>query len=92
MTAVLNPKIIVEVHSDSTRDYDYGRKLNCYKQMPSVKQIIYIESVGKPHVSLFTRTNRPNEWLNNDFDALQEAFPVNGDYVSMADLYLKIVF
>ena len=92
MTAVLNPKIIVEIHSDSTRDYDYGRKLNCYKQMQSVQQIIYIESVGKPHVSLFTRTNKPNEWLNNDFDALHEAFPVNGDYVSMADLYSKIVF
>jgi Uma2 family endonuclease len=92
MTAVLNPKIIVEIHSDSTRDHDYGRKLNCYKQMPSVQQIIYIESVGKPHVSLFTRTNKPNEWLNNDFDALHEAFPVNGGFVAMADLYDKIVF
>lgn len=92
MTALLNPKIIVEVHSDSTRAYDYGRKLNCYKQMQSVQQIIYIESVGKPHVSLFTRTTNANEWLNNDFQALHEAFPVNGGYISMADLYQKIIF
>ena len=92
MTALLNPKIIVEVHSDSTRDYDYGRKLNCYKQIPSVQQIIYVESVGKPLVSLFTRTSNQNEWLNNDFHALHEAFPVNGGYISMADLYQKIVF
>ena len=92
MTALLNPKIIIEIHSDSTRDYDYGRKLNCYKQIPSVQQIIYIESVDKPHVSLFTRTSNQNEWLNNDFHALHEAFPVNGDYISMADLYQKVVF
>ena len=92
MTALLNPTIIIEVHSDSTREYDYGRKLKCYKEIPSVQQIIYIESVGKPHVSLFTRTSNQNEWLNNDFHALHQAFPINGDYISMADLYQKIVF
>ena len=88
MTALLNPKIIVEVHSKSTRNYDLGRKLDCYKLIPSVQYIIYIES-EMPKVSLYARTGNQNEWLNNDFRSLDEAFPVNGGYISMKQLYHK---
>jgi Uma2 family endonuclease len=90
MTALLNPKIIVEVHSDSTRNYDLGRKLDCYKLIPSVQYIIYIES-NMPKVSLFARTTNQNEWLNNDFRSLDEAFPVNGGFISMKQLYNKVL-
>jgi Uma2 family endonuclease len=90
MTAFLNPKIIVEVHSESTRNFDLGRKLDCYKLIPSVQYIIYIETTT-PKVSLFARTNKPDEWLNNDFRSLNEAFPVNGGYISMKQLYNKVL-
>jgi Uma2 family endonuclease len=90
MTALLNPKIIVEVHSDSTRNYDLGRKLDCYKLIPSVQYIIYIES-NMPKVSLLARTTNQNEWLNNDFRSLDEAFPVNGGFISMKQLYNKVL-
>jgi Uma2 family endonuclease len=90
MTALLNPKIIVEVHSESTRNHDLGRKLDCYKLIPSVQYIIYIES-DMPKVSLFARTNNQNEWLNNDFRSLDDAFPVNGGFISMKQLYKKVL-
>jgi Uma2 family endonuclease len=90
MTAVLNPKIVVEVHSSSTRNYDLGRKLDCYKLIPSVQYIIYIES-DTPKVSVFARTNNQNEWLNNDFRSIDDAFPVNGGFISMKQLYNKVL-
>ena len=37
-----NPRILVEVTSDSTEDYDYGEKLTHYKQIPSLAAIVII--------------------------------------------------
>jgi hypothetical protein len=41
---------------------------------------------------VLTSVDEVLERLNNDFEALHEAFPVNGGFVAMADLYDKIVF
>ena len=40
-TAV-NPRVIVEVLSPSTEDYDRGEKLGHYKQIPSVTEIVLV--------------------------------------------------
>jgi Uma2 family endonuclease len=39
---VINPKIIVEVLSPSTEDYDRGEKLGHYKQIPSVEEVVLV--------------------------------------------------
>jgi Uma2 family endonuclease len=41
-TNVTNPRVIVEVTSDSTEDYDHGEKLNHYKQVPSLEAIVIV--------------------------------------------------
>ena len=41
-TNVTNPRVIVEVTSDSTEDYDYGEKLVHYKQVPSLEAIVIV--------------------------------------------------
>ncbi len=41
---VLNPLLIVEVLSESTRDYDRGAKFDFYKQIPSLQEYIVVES------------------------------------------------
>jgi Uma2 family endonuclease len=38
----LNPKLIVEVLSPSTEDYDRGEKLGHYKQIPSVAEVVLV--------------------------------------------------
>jgi Uma2 family endonuclease len=40
---ITNPRIIVEVLSPSTRDYDLGRKFAIYKKLASLKEYILIE-------------------------------------------------
>ena len=39
-----NPLLIVEVLSESTRDYDRGAKFNFYKQIPSLQEYVLVES------------------------------------------------
>lgn len=38
-----NPRVLVEVLSDSTRDYDRGEKLDKYKRIPSVTDVLLVE-------------------------------------------------
>ena len=37
-----NPAVVVSVLSDSTMDYDLGEKFEHYKQVPSLRAVIYI--------------------------------------------------
>lgn len=47
-STVTNPVLVVEVLSPSTREFDLGQKLRQYKRIPSLRQIVYVdsESVG----------------------------------------------
>lgn len=39
---VTNPSVVVEVLSASTMDYDLGEKFESYRQIPSLKTVIYV--------------------------------------------------
>lgn len=41
-TTIVNPRLIVEVLSDSTMDYDRGEKLQHYRQVPSLQTIVFV--------------------------------------------------
>jgi Uma2 family endonuclease len=40
--AITNPALLVEVTSPSTEDYDRGDKLSHYKQLPSLRAVLYV--------------------------------------------------
>ena len=40
--ALSNPTLLVEVTSKSTEDYDRGEKLSHYKQLPSLRAVLFI--------------------------------------------------
>jgi Uma2 family endonuclease len=54
LTANLNPRIVFEVLSPSTRERDWNEKLPVYKKYTSVQQIIYVGQ-SRPFVSVYTR-------------------------------------
>jgi len=58
---VTNPLLIVEVLSESTRDYDRGAKFNFYKQIPALQEYVVVES-ERPHVECYRRT-ADDKWL-----------------------------
>jgi Uma2 family endonuclease len=88
---ITNPYLIVEVLSDSTKNFDLSEKLPEYKLLDSLQQVIYINP-KKVNVSTYTRTENPNAWLNQDFYSLEDSITVEGENISLADIYRKIRF
>src|ERR1700735_57548 len=68
---VLNPVLIVEVLSESTRDYDRGRKFQHYRKLPSLIEYLMIEQ-DEPHVEHWTR-QQDNHWDFVEFDGLTQS-------------------
>jgi Uma2 family endonuclease len=54
---VTNPKVIVEVLSASTKDYDLGEKFEHYKKLPSLQAVIY---VWQTETRIESRTRKPD--------------------------------
>ncbi len=52
--AVTNPRVIVEVLSDSTEDYDRGDKFLHYKQIPSLAEYVLV-SQKEPCIEVWRR-------------------------------------
>jgi Uma2 family endonuclease len=42
-STVTNPRLIVEVLSDATRDYDCGEKLENYQRIPSLEMVLLVD-------------------------------------------------
>lgn len=89
--ATMNPVILVEVHSNSTKNFDLTTKLEAYKTIPSLQNIIFIEQ-NKPHISLYSRTKRPNEWLNIDVTDLTQKVRILGTNFLLSKIYRKVIF
>lgn len=64
---LLNPRVIVEVLSESTEDYDRGEKFTHYKTIPSLAHYV-LASQEKPFVEVFTR-QADNSWTCIKYEA-----------------------
>ncbi|MEN0062236.1 MAG: Uma2 family endonuclease [Myxococcota bacterium] len=51
-----NPVVVIEVLSDSTRDYDRGEKLRRYQTIPSLRHVVLLEQ-DAIDVEVWTRTD-----------------------------------
>jgi Uma2 family endonuclease len=89
IAATLNPMIVVEVLSESNKDKDFTEKLNCYKKIPSLQQIIQIDQY-KPFVSTYVRLPQPHQWLNTDYNSMDELILVSDFEIPMRDLYRNV--
>lgn len=85
MDAETNPLLVVEVLSKTTQEYDYTEKLPCYKKMPGLRYIIYVDS-RRVFLSFFQRTEA-NQWLNTDYDRLDDMFELEGKTIALREVY-----
>jgi Uma2 family endonuclease len=86
---VTNPTLIVEVLSESTRDYDRGAKFNFYKQIPTLREYLVVES-ERPHVECYRRTS-DDKWLieiTEDLDAAVQLEAVACE-IGLREIYSK---
>ncbi len=87
-----NPTVIVEVLSDSTEKYDRGRKADHYRQIVSLKGLVFIAQ-DHPHVECFVRQT-DGGWLFLEEKLLTASFelPSLGDCVRLSELYRNVRF
>ncbi len=90
LSAETTPTLLIEILSNSTRTYDFGAKLPCYKQIPTVQQILFVEQ-DKPEVIVFER-QAPNRWAETTLRTADETVTIAGQTVSLRQIYQDVFF
>lgn len=88
---IKNPELIGEVLSDTTKAYDLDTKLRCYKTIPSLRYVLFVDQ-SQPYVTTYTRTGTPDEWLNHDYRSLDDTVRLGSVELPMREIYRKIQF
>lgn len=85
-TAV-RPSIIIEILSQSTRDYDRGKKFKLYRGIPSLREYVMIdsESVG---IEVY-RINKPGKWELEEYKSIEDLLIISivDVHVSLKEIY-----
>ena len=71
---VTNPTVIFEILSASTRDYDLGKKFMLYRQIPSLKHYIMIDS-EEVRVIIYTR-KADETWILKEMTNINAVFEI----------------
>ena len=89
---LLNPKVLVEVLSPSTADYDRGGKFTHYRRLPSLQEYVLI-SQDRPLIEHYVRQGR-DEWLLTEQSSLEEilVLPSIQCQLPLSEIYLKVRF
>ncbi|MBV9963339.1 MAG: Uma2 family endonuclease [Parafilimonas sp.] len=88
----LNPTVIIEVLSKSTKNYDRGEKFKLYRDIKTLKEYILIDSESL-HIEVF-RLNEKNHWEleeYNDANGSVEIKAIN-ENILIADIYENVSF
>jgi Uma2 family endonuclease len=89
---LLNPSVIIEILSKTTRKYDAGPKFKLYRDISTLKEYILIDSL-----SVFVEQhfkNQNNIWELHDYKNVADNFasPVLNISFSLNDIYEGIIF
>jgi len=89
---LLNPMIVVEVLSPSTRFRDKTEKLETYQKMESIKECLLIEQTVMRVEHYLKQT--PNQWLLRIYENVGDTVELEsvGCEVLLADIYLQVKF
>ncbi|NER47212.1 MAG: Uma2 family endonuclease [Symploca sp. SIO1A3] len=91
-TTVMNPSLIVEVLSKSTKNYDLGDKFIYYRSIPEFKEYILIDQT-KYHVMQYAK-NLDNQWLLSEQTSPEAVLKLSSIefQLSLQDIYEKVNF
>ena len=89
---LLNPTVLVEVLSQSTEDYDRGRKLEHYRSLPSLQEYLLV-SQERAHIVHYVRHSDVS-WLLSDTSGLESSISLQaiGCEVALSEIYAKVRF
>jgi Uma2 family endonuclease len=89
---VVNPILIAEVLSPSTRDYDRGQKFQHYRALPSLVEYLTVAQ-DAPHIEHWTR-QPADRWLLTEFKDPAQSIELAtiGITLPLSEIYFKIDF
>jgi Uma2 family endonuclease len=89
---VVNPVVIIEVLSDSTKNYDRGEKFRHYRGLKTLAEYVLVDQ-DSIHIEHFVRQS-DGRWVMTEIDSPAESLQLSsiGCIVPLADVYDKIEF
>lgn len=89
---VINPTLIVEVLSKSTKNYDQGDKFDYYRSIPGFQEYILIDQY-RFYVEQFAKTAE-NQWLLTEYTRTDAALTLStvDVQISFSDIYEQVDF
>ena len=89
---VLNPVLIAEVLSESTKSYDRGDKFYFYRRIPTLKHYLLIDQYA-PHVEYF-RLREDGHWILSEFSDLSDRLEISEPDFSLTlkEIYQAVSF
>lgn len=90
--AVCNALLVIEVLSNSTKDYDRAGKFEIYRTLPELQDYILV-SQDKVHVEHFVK-QAPQQWLLTEYNALSDVLHIAqlDESLVLSDIYDKVEF
>jgi Uma2 family endonuclease len=84
---IINPSVIIEILSPSTRNYDKGEKFTLYREISSLQEYILIDS-ERIMVEKFIR-NSDNSWQLTEYKTIEQSFDITTVAIEMRllDIY-----
>jgi len=88
----MNPLLIVEVLSKSTKNYDQGDKFLYYRSIPELREYILIDQL-QYHVMQYVKT-ADSQWLFTELEGESGLLSLRSiDFqIALSDLYEKVNF
>jgi|SRR5215213_825375 len=91
LDTLLNPTLLIEVHSPSTEGYDRGKKFAHYRTLDSLREYVLVAQ-EEVRVEVFTRRD-DGHWLLSEASRLEETIPLAsiGCELRLADVYERVI-
>jgi Uma2 family endonuclease len=88
---LVNPQVLIEVLSPFTAGYDHGKKFECYREIPSLREYVLVHA-DLAHVEHYVR--QPDaSWIFREYRGLEAAVPIASIdcNVPLADVYSGVL-
>ena len=87
--ATVNPTVLIEVLSDSTRLVDKDDKLKCYRQIPSLKQYIIVEQDFKS-IEVYEYDTTQKHWFTKLYEESGDIVRILDCDIPLDDIYFEV--
>ncbi|HRO46844.1 Uma2 family endonuclease [Agriterribacter sp.] len=87
---VLNPAVIIEILSPSTKNYDRGEKFMLYRHIPTLQEYILVDSESI-HIEIF-RLNAAHRWELEEHNSIEDQLRIKAinETIAVADIYAGV--